>query len=72
MFDSHNPLPRMTYACTSQEPFQPAAPNALIKRRVREVRGAKDELSPATAEEEPEEDCEMHKDKRPQSWQPRS
>lgn len=63
----------MTYACTSREPFQPAAPNALIKRRVREVRGATsgDELSPVSAEEEREEDCEMHKDKRPQSGQQR-
>lgn len=45
----------MTYACTSQEPLQPAAPNALIKRRVRDARGATsgNELSPAAAAKRP-------------------
>lgn len=65
----------MTYACTSQEPFQPAAPNALIKGRVRDVRGATsgDELSPGTSASETvyfyirarERLLEMHKDKKP-------
>lgn len=54
----------MTYARTSQEPFQPAAPNALIKGRAREVRGATSAEEPSPeASAAPTVQLEMQEEK---------